>query len=737
MDVVRSRDDLEVSVDGVGSRGRAAWAAEPPTPRPPVRRSTVEQRTGGRTSEPVELGHLLERATWVAAEGVALVAGGTIRWANPALHAICAVAPGSLVGTGVTAIEVVPLGEEGVSGEPVDLHEGLDHPAVRRLQLRRRDGSTVAVSVTTDRIEAVPDGHWVLRVREIAAHIRVDEALRTSEARFRALADNAPIGVFLSDVGVRLAFVNRHMAHIWGAEPDELVGDRWLRAVVDGDADALLAALGGVLVGEDGEVTVGVRRPDGDVRIVDIRLVPVEGADRQTSFVGSVEDVTEARARESKLSWQARHDALTGLPNRVELWDRIHQHLEAGVAGVSLLFFDLDDFKLVNDSLGHAAGDELLTVVAARLADAVRPSDVVARFGGDEFVVLCPGLVREAPALALADRLLQTLRDPVPLGDRQIRVTASVGVLVADARERDAESLIRDADVAMYQAKSGGKARAAVFDAEARRLIEHRLDVVSDLRRAMSEGEVGVSYQPIVHQDGLRVVGAEALLRYSHRELGPLPANEVIEIAEASGCIDELGAYVLERACDDLVQWRERCEGFRPEYVSVNLAASQLSHPRFVEHVRAVLALHGLDPGSLCLELTESQLMTDVHRAEEVLGELAALGVRLAIDDFGTGYSSLAYLRRFPVSLVKIERSFVADSDDPFVVAIVEAVVSVTHALGGAVVAEGIETCEQLEALSDLGCSLFQGYLLARPGDAELLPVRPILAPAAVAVGEA
>ncbi|HEU5082911.1 MAG TPA: EAL domain-containing protein [Acidimicrobiales bacterium] len=661
----------------------------------------------------------------MGAEGVALVSAGRIRWANPALHAICAEAPGDLVGRGSSAIELCELDDSGSWGPPVSFDA--EGARSRRLLLRRVDGSTVAVSASVDRLQAQPDGAWVLRLREIADHIRVDEALRTSEARFRALADHAPIGVFLSDVGVRLAYVNPRFAQVWGRSAEDLEGDRWLDPVIATDQDEVLAAVGAVLAGRDVSVTFRVIRPDGDVRTLDARFVPVEGVDRQCSFVGSVEDVTDARAREAELAWQARHDALTGLPNRTELWDRIHRHVGRSDRPVSLLFFDLDDFKLVNDSLGHQAGDVLLTVVARRLADAVRDGDVVARFGGDEFVVFCPGTSTEHEAKLIADRLLGVLREPVQLGPRQVRVTASAGVLVSTPGHRDTEALIRDADVAMYQAKTGGKARAAIFDAGARRHLEHRLDVVSELRRALAEDQVQVAYQPIVRHPDLAVVGAEALLRYSHPVLGALPAGQVIEVAEASGCIDELGAYVLHRACADLAAWRGRTVGWRPRYVSVNLAASQLADPDFESVVASALAEHGLRPHHLCLELTESQLMTDVHRAEEVLGRLAATGVRLAIDDFGTGYSSLAYLRRFPVSFVKMERSFVADVHDRFVAAIIEAVVSVTRTLGGSVVAEGVETAAQLEAVSALGCDLIQGYLLARPGEARHLPDTPDL----------
>jgi len=704
-----------------------AWATD--GPREDDRDVVRSCEAPSRQQVDLDAAALLERAAWVGAEGVALVAGGVVRWANPALHAICAEPPGALVGRPIADVDLAELVGDDGSGGPLTATPELSPGTPARFLLRRADGSTVPVAAITDLLQAVPDGAWVLRLREIVGRLRVDEALRTSEARFRALADHAPIGVFLSDVGVRLAYVNPGFEQVWGRPAAELEGDRWLEAVVEADRPVVLASVAEVLAGDHARVSFRVLRPGGDVRTLEARFVPLVGLDRQCSFVGSVEDVTDARAREAALAWQARHDALTGLPNRTELWDRIQRHVAATERAVSLIFLDLDDFKLVNDSLGHAAGDVLLTEVAERLAATVRDGDVVARFGGDEFVVFCPGTATEQEAKHIADRLLEVLREPVELGSRQVRVTASAGVLVSSPDHRDTEALIRDADIAMYQAKSAGKARSALFDAGARRSIEHRLDVVSDLRRALAEGGVGVAYQPIVRPADLTVAGAEALLRYEHPVLGALPADQVIEVAEASGCIDELGAYVLRRACADLVDWRRRAAGWRPQYVSVNLAASQLAHAELEDRVASAVRDHGLHPRDLCLELTESQLMTDVSMAEEVLGRIASTGVRLAIDDFGTGYSSLAYLRRFPVSLVKIDRSFVVDAHDPFVAAIIEAVVSVTRALGGSVVAEGVESVEQLDAVGALGCRFVQGYLFSRPGPAGSLPLARRLEP--------
>jgi diguanylate cyclase (GGDEF)-like protein len=381
---------------------------------------------------------------------------------------------------------------------------------------------------------------------------------------------------------------------------------------------------------------------------------------------------------------------------------------------MGLLFFDLDDFKVVNDSLGHEAGDSLLCTIAERLAAVLRAGDLIARFGGDEFVVLCRGIEDETHAADIAERLLAELDVPVRLGGKPVRVTASVGIVVA--RDGSADTLLRDADLAMYQAKRAGKARIAVFDARERVRVEQHLEIVSGLRQALALGHVGVAYQPIVRQRDRRIVGAEALLRYHHATLGPISALDVINLAERSGCIVELGTNVLTTACRDLAWWRRERGAAAPDYVAVNLAAVQLDQQDLVGLVVDRLERFGLVPSDLCLELTESQLMTDAERGDRVLSDLHRLGVQIAIDDFGTGYSSLAYLRRFPADVVKLDRSFVAGvASEPATAAIIRAVVSLTDTLGFTVAAEGVETREQLECVVDLGCELLQGYGLGRP----------------------
>jgi diguanylate cyclase (GGDEF)-like protein/PAS domain S-box-containing protein len=675
-------------------------------------------------------GRLLQRVPWISDDGIAIVRrAGSPRmlWANPALHSLLGAAPGSLVGIALAELPAaeVDLGGHGAalrSGDAVDLTALLDEAGgTATCSLSRTDGSTVTVALVAQPLEGDPDGAWVLRAREVAQQLRADALLRSSEERFRALATHAPIGVALSDVGVRLGYANARLAEMWGRPTEALLGDAWLTAVLDDDRSALVDALVRVLGGAEARLSIRVRQPDGEVRCVDARLTPVRLVGHGAGFVASMEDVTEARDRELRLAWQASHDSLTGLPNRLALRLRADEVLaQRSDGGVALLFFDLDDFKLVNDSLGHQAGDQLLQAVAERFRTGVRAGDLVARLGGDEFVVLCQGVVDEDEALLVADRLLAHLSEPLHVSGTELRVSASVGVVLAGDTTA-ADDLLRDADVAMYQAKHGGKARTAVFDETHRQALQSRLELITALRSALSAGEVGLHYQPVADLATGRISGAEALLRFCHAGQGVVSAAEVIALAEDTGCIVELGAVVLRLATQQLAAWRRAGTG--PDYVAVNLAARQFSEPDLLDMVIGALRDAELAPEDLCIELTESHLMAEVVRARANLKGLEQLGVRLAIDDFGAGYSSLSYLRRIPAQTIKIDRSFIDGVDvDPECAAIVGAVTAMCQALGRTVVAEGVETPGQLKAVQELGCDAVQGYLLGRPVHPDAFP---------------
>ena len=664
---------------------------------------------------------VLARVPRASRDGLAVARRGCVEWANDALGALLGVEPALLEGTALTRIDARGLAAD---APPVDLARlcGEGPSAVVTIGEGGR-----AVSVEATPLDGGEDDQWVLTFRGISQQVRADEDLRASERRFRALAAHAPIGVFHSDHGLRLDYVNPRFAELWGQTADELHGTGWLDRIHPADRDRVVAGVAGTLTGETATFGFRLRPSQGDdVVLLEARVVPVERGDHSIGFVGTIEDVTAARRHEEQLSWQATHDPLTGLANRTELWNAVEAAIAERDRPIALLFFDIDNFKLVNDSLGHAAGDELLRGAAERIARALRGGDLVARFGGDEFVVLCRNVDGEQAATVVAERLLDRIAEPIEIGARTVRVTASVGVVLSS--HGDADALIRDADIALYQAKAAGKARAAVFDEEERHRVQQHLDVVSDLRRALGAGSVDLHYQPLVSLATGAVVGAEALLRYHHPVLGQVSPLEVVRLAESSGHLVQLGDVVLDVAIGQLAAWHRERGAAAPGHVAVNIAAAQLVEGDIVGHVEQALAAAGLRPDQLCLELTEGQLMADTRAATRVLGRLHDLGIRIAIDDFGTGYSSLSYLRQFPVDIVKLDRSFVADlGHDPAAAAIVTAVVSLAGALDMSVVAEGVETAEQLAVVTELGCHLVQGYGVGHPVTGQAFPEAVVL----------
>ncbi|MDQ1585371.1 MAG: hypothetical protein QOH80_736 [Actinomycetota bacterium] len=431
-----------------------------------------------------------------------------------------------------------------------------------------------------------------------------------------------------------------------------------------------------------------------------------------------------ATAREHSLEATARfrdialHDALTGLPNRVLLQQRVThaaQRAQRSHSTAAVLFADLDRFKNVNDTHGHSVGDELLVAVAQRLSALVRPGDTLARVGGDEFVFLCEDLAHPSDVESLAERIEATFELPFVLPHAELLVTASVGIAYAGPGEAVTHQLVLDADTAMYQAKRRGGATHQVIDLRAAQRTHERNRLERDLRFAMHRFELDVAYQPIVRTSDGALTGVETLLRWTHPARGLIPAPEAIAAAEQSGLIATVGAWVLERGCRDWVAWRED-HPTRHFDLSVNIAAGQLMGPGLASTVARILESTGMDPAALVLEVTEGVFVGDGDRALRVLSDLKMLGVRLALDDFGTGYCSLNYLRRFPVDIVKIDRTFVADlGKDPAASAIVAAVTHLSHVLGLRVTAEGVETEDQREELLSLGCELSQGYLYSEP----------------------
>jgi diguanylate cyclase (GGDEF)-like protein/PAS domain S-box-containing protein len=539
-------------------------------------------------------------------------------------------------------------------------------------------------------------------------HWRLNEEARAdaihSRERFRQAFDDAPIGMALTSVDGVVERANTVLCERIGADP----AGRPLADIVDADDLA-----GRPFPAARGEVELRYRA-SGAWGLW--HHSPLTGRDgRPEAWISHCIDVSKRKFAEEELSWQANHDALTGLPNRELFLERLSGAL--GREGqVAVLLIDLDDFKVINDSLGHGAGDRLLSGVAERLCRVLRPGDVIARFGGDEFTVLLPGIASEAYALQVARRLADALREPLVLDGERRYVTASIGVSFSAPSEDDPHALLRDADAAMYRAKETGKSRYEVFDDSMRERAMERLELESGLRHALDDGELRLVYQPLVTLDDGRVTGVEALLRWDHPIFGLVAPLRFVALAERNGLIIPIGAWVLQEACHQLAAW-----GHDGLSMSVNVSARQLGSTDLVDVVRAVLEDSGIEPRRLCLEITETAMMADPAAIGETLAALNARGVRLAVDDFGVGHASLRQLRALlPVDTLKIDKSFVdgitKDADDA---AIVEGVVRLAHSLGLQAVAEGVETAEQVAMLRGFSCQTGQGYHFARPAGAD------------------
>ncbi|MBI3155507.1 MAG: EAL domain-containing protein [Burkholderiales bacterium] len=559
---------------------------------------------------------------------------------------------------------------------------------------------------------------------QAARHLR---QMRDSEQRFHAAFSHAAIGMALVSADGEILQANPALAELLGRDEQALAG-RPFQDFVDGaDREPLLRLWRRAAAREGGDAALELHCLRADGRRVVAALHSGRFADSdagQPCLILQVQDITARRDAEARLQHIAYHDSLTALANRVRFGECLAEAIERCRVDpgycFAVMYLDFDRFKLINDTLGHSAGDRFLTMVAQRIREQVRPSDTVGRLGGDEFAILVDNLGDERSLLSMADRLQQALSRPYALEGTEVTSSASIGITFSSVGYSSPGDVLRDADIAMYRAKNAGRARTAMFDASLRAQLAAQVELERELRHALEHEQLELVFQPIYDLGSGRVHSFEALLRWQHPERGAVAPGTFIPLAEESALIGQLTDWVLTRACAQLRRFELAHPLPRRPRLCVNVSGTDMCRASFVSHVAAALLTHGLEPAQLTLEITESTLMHRLDSALEVMNQLRELGVGLSVDDFGTGYSSLSYLSTLPITSLKIDRSFVRRLHDQARDAeVVKAVITLGHALGKTVIAEGIETPAQLAQLRALGCELGQGYLLARPLSAE------------------
>jgi diguanylate cyclase (GGDEF)-like protein/PAS domain S-box-containing protein len=565
----------------------------------------------------------------------------------------------------------------------------------------------------------------VVTIRDISQRKVAEKALRENEQRFRSLVQNASDMITVISLDTTVSYQSPSIERVLGYQVHELVGRKLVELFHREDVPRVLSFLTEAMMrpAQSAVVETRVQHANGSWRDLEIigtdqRLDPSVGG-----FVLNIRDVSERKALERQLRHQAFHDSLTNLANRASFFDRIEHALSRGGGngtGIAVIFLDLDDFKSVNDSLGHDAGDQLLSEVGQRLQRCIRPADTAARLGGDEFAILLEDITDVDYARYVSNRLLDVLRLPYELSGKDITIRASIGIASSLEHDVEAGELLRNADIAMYEAKRSGGSRFSEYTSEMYAATLDRLDLLEDLQHALARDEFEVLYQPTVVLDSQRIVGFEALVRWRHPQRGLLSPADFIRLAEESGVILPLGRWVLQQACSQAVAWQRTFPNEPKLTMNVNVSVYQLHHPQFIAEVAEALRHTGLEPSTLVLEVTESAMLQNTRKMLDCLEELKQLGVRLAIDDFGTGYSSLSYLSQYPFDVLKIDKAFIdQEFSEPEVGTsrkeVARAIIDLGKTLQLKIIAEGIERADQLATLQALDCEFGQGYLFARP----------------------
>jgi diguanylate cyclase (GGDEF)-like protein/PAS domain S-box-containing protein len=588
----------------------------------------------------------------------------------------------------------------------------------------RNGGNEFPVELSLGEVHEAGDRLFAAIIRDITERKRAEEALRQLSRQNEMVLNSAGEGIFGLDLQGKTTFINPAAAHMTGWDIEDLLGQRLHNFLHHSRPDGTpyppeecpiyTAFRTGATLSRDNEV---FWRKDGTRFPVEYVSTPIIEGDKLLGAVVTFKDITERKALEEQLQHQAFHDALTGLPNRALFMDRPGYALtRAGrlETNIAVLFTDLDNFKVINDSLGHKAGDQLLIAVAKRLKTCLRPEDTVARLGGDEFTILLERVASVSDAAEVAERIAKELQPPFVLDGQEIFATTSTGIAVSSSAWEQPADLLRHADLAMYRAKGKGKARYELFEPRMSIDALERLGLETELRRALRREEFRVYYQPEILLESGEIIGMEALARWEHPERGLLLPREFLTIAEESNLILPIGQWVLREACSQLRTWQEQYPSTAPLVMGVNLSTREFFQPSFIAEI---LRETGVDPRTLQLEITEGAIAYNhVPYANNTLRDLKALGVQLAIDDFGMGYSSLSYLKRFPVNVLKIDRSFVRElGKDLKDTKIVAAIIHLARALDLKVIAEGVETAEQVEQLREMECDVAQGYYFSEP----------------------
>ena len=640
-------------------------------------------------------------------------ANGAVFFASPACEHLLGVGESELLGR--HPLDRIHPDDRFLAGSLLDVvwaSAGAREPIESRFQ--HADGTWRWFELVAENLLDDPEvAGVVVHYRDITDRKRAELELQESASRFRSLVQHASDVVVVLDGQARITYVSPSVTRVLGYLPDEISGMNGALLVHDEDLQTLPIEWKDSFPPFTREVRV--RRRNGEWADVEFTASDLRREAGVAGIVLNGRDVTDRKTLEAELRRLALHDGLTGLPNRTLFLDRVSQAIaREGAAPVAVLFVDLDDFKTVNDGLGHVAGDALLRAVAGRLERCLRGQDTAARLGGDEFGVLLDG-ISDSAAVEVAKRISASFTDPFVVDGRQLHVTATVGVVVRHDEQVSTEVLLRRADVAMYLAKTRGKNRVQVYEHGMEELFRERLELKGDLAAAVAGEQFRLVYQPIVSLPGGELEGFEALVRWQHPERGLVPPNVFVPIAEETGDIVALGQWVLVTACRQLAEW-QRAYGTRPR-MSVNLSIRQLEHPNLLSQVRAAIADSGIEAGDLTLEITESVLAADVEVVRGQLTALRELGVRVAIDDFGTGYASFGYLNQFPVDVLKIDRAFVMnlEAEASEEADIIRAIVALARSRGLRTVAEGIEEAVQADVLYALGCDTGQGYLYSKP----------------------